>query len=318
MRWLKRKSGNQRLRSRSVLDVKLATAQVYRRRCHVLFYAGAAALGVIFTLYVCWRAGDVLLDRLVFANDSYAIQILDVRTDGVLAVEQLRRWAGVKEGDNLFALDLLRIKRDLELIPAIQRVAVERLLPRTLRIRVEEREPVAQIITTIVRADTAAQSVVCLLDGAGHAMLPLESWQRAMPANGAEQYPVISGASPAQLSPGRRVESPQIRAALRLIEAFEHSPMAGLVELKRIDVSSAENMVVTTDQHGEVALGAEELERQLARWRAIYDAGLLQGRQIGSLDLSVADNIPLRWQEAATPPVAPKPRKPSPYKKKHV
>jgi cell division septal protein FtsQ len=216
-------------------------------------------------------------------------------------------------------LDLCRIKRDLELVPAVQSAAVERVLPHTLRVRVLEREPVAQVMTTVLRAGAGAQNAVFLLDAEGNVMLPLMSSQRAVPLTVAESYPVVVGASPGQFRPGRRVDSPQVRAALRLLAAFEHSPMAGLVELSRIDVSAPQVLVLTTDQQSEVAVRSDDLERQLNRWRLIYDVGASQGRQIGSLDLSVMENIPLRWQEsAAAPPGPAKPRKTSPYKKKHV
>ena len=68
-----------------------------------------------------------------------------MQTDGVISVDQLRRWAGVKPEENLLALDLARVKRDLEMVPLVQSVSVERILPRTLRIRITEREPIAQV-----------------------------------------------------------------------------------------------------------------------------------------------------------------------------
>ena len=37
---------------------------------------------------------------------TFAIQRIDVQTDGVIAPDQLRRWSGVKPGENLIALDL--------------------------------------------------------------------------------------------------------------------------------------------------------------------------------------------------------------------
>ncbi len=49
------------------------------------------------------------------------------------------------------ALDLMRVKRDLEMQPPIQFVAVERVLPHTLKITITEREPVAQTMVTFVR-----------------------------------------------------------------------------------------------------------------------------------------------------------------------
>jgi hypothetical protein len=74
-----------------------------------------------------------------------------VQTDGVIAPEQLRRWTGVKPGANLIALDLAAVKRNLELVSVIDSVSVERVLPRTLKIRVTERDPVAQV--NVPRAD---------------------------------------------------------------------------------------------------------------------------------------------------------------------
>ena len=62
----------------------------------------------------------------------------DLQTDGVISTEQLRRWANVRLGDSLFALDLARVKRDLEFVPLVSFVSVERLLPTTLRIRVND------------------------------------------------------------------------------------------------------------------------------------------------------------------------------------
>ena len=53
-----------------------------------------------------------------------------------------------------------------------------------------------------------------------------------------EQLPVITGLNIYPLALGNRMESPQVQAALALIGAFNHSPMAGLVELRRVDVPS--------------------------------------------------------------------------------
>jgi len=107
----------------------------------------AVALGMVFGTILCfyllWRGGESLLSYFVYQNKAFAIQEVDVQTDGVIPVENLRRWARVRSGDNLMALDLARVKRDLELVPLIKSVSVERILPHTLRVRVAEREPVA-------------------------------------------------------------------------------------------------------------------------------------------------------------------------------
>src|SRR6185369_5041854 len=94
----------------------------------------------------------------------FAIERLEIETDGVLAPEQLRTWGGVRPKDNLMALDLARVKRDLELVPAIESVIIERVLPGTLRIRVTEREPIAQVL---VQQLQGAEGGVYTLDANG-------------------------------------------------------------------------------------------------------------------------------------------------------
>ena len=112
------------------------------------------------------------------------------------------------------------------------------------------------------------------LDADGYVMQPLDPRLCVIPlAQMSAQLPVITGLNVFQLQPGQRVESPQAQAALQLIAAFDHSPMAGLVDLQRIDVSSPGVVVATTGQGSEITFGLDNLEQQLRRWREIYDLG---------------------------------------------
>ena len=304
MRFFKRK--NRAFERRHVLDVKVARRQATRHRVRVATLAAGLSLGTLFAIYFLWRVGDWSMTRFIYENKAFALKEVDLTTDGVIAPEQLRRWAGVKPGQNLFALDLTRVKRDIELVPAIHHVAVERVLPHTLKVRVAERVPIAQMQNYLVDAD-------------GVAMLPLELFQRSIPPQPGEQYPAIVGLSVNELRAGRVIDSPQVQAALRFLVAFELSAMAPLVDIARVDVSAPDVLTVTTAQQNEVTLRTTDFEKQLNRWFLIHTKGQEQARQIGTLDLSVGENIPLRWLEAvAVPPTAPKPKKPSPYKKKNV
>jgi cell division septal protein FtsQ len=303
--WSFGKRKNRAFERRHVLDVKIARRQAVRHRVRVATLAASISMTAIFLLFVLWRAGSWALDRGIYQNPAYAVQHIEIETDGVIAREQLRRWAGVKKDQNLFLIDLARVKRDIELVPAVQTVAVERVLPNTLKIRVVEREPVAQM-----------QSY--LLDGEGFAMLPLENQQRAVPAP-QEHYPIVTGVSANELRAGRQVESPLVRTALGFLAAFEHSAMAPLVDITRVDVSMPDVLHVFTAQQNEVVFRTTDFEKQLNRWYLVHAKGQEQARQIASLDLSVSDYVPLRWLEsAAVPPTAVKLRKPSLYKKKHV
>jgi len=318
--WFKRKIQNRRLGQTRVLDVKLRSSQVRAVRTRTAVIALGVAAGTMLGLYLLWRTGEWGLDQLVYENKTFAIQELDVQTDGVMSPDQIRHWCGVKSGENLLALDLARVKRDLELVPMIQTVAVERILPSTLRIQVTERVPVSQINVPRPRSGGGIELVVFQIDADGYVMLPLDPRQRAVPLSQADdQLPAISGVNVSGLQPGRKIESAQARTALRLISAFDSSPLAGLVELKRIDVSAPEVLVVTTGQGSEITLGLGNLDQELRRWQAVHEWGLKMNKVILTLDLAVANNVPARWLEASSlPPATPQNAKPQRPRKRNV
>ncbi|HEY2328217.1 MAG TPA: FtsQ-type POTRA domain-containing protein [Verrucomicrobiae bacterium] len=307
--WFKREQNKNRRRHGShVLDVKLRSDQVRATRVRTVLLVLMIPAATVLSLYLVWRVGEVALNAFVYQNSDFAIQQIDVKTDGVIAPDQLRRWTGVKPGANLIALDLASVKRNLELVSVIDSVSVERVLPRTLKIRVTERDPIAQV--NVPRADGANGIVVAVfqLDADGVVMQPLDPRLCTVPLTQVNpQLPVIAGLNAFQLQPGRRVESPQMQAALRLVTAFEKSPMAGLVDLRRVDVSLPGVVVATTGQGSEIIFGLDNLDQQLRRWRQIYDLGLSRQKSIASADLAVANNVPVRWTMAgAAPGVTPK------------
>jgi len=316
----KRKPKNRRLGREYVLDVKVRSSVVRATRVRIASIALGSLLGAVLGIYLLWRTGEWTLNRLVYENRSFAIQDLDIQTDGVISIEQLRRWAGVSPGQNLFALDLARVKRNLELAPPIASASVERVLPRTLRLLILERDPIAQISVARPRPEGGIEWDVFQLDAEGYVMPPLSSNQRSAPApQPADILPAISGIGSQELRPGKRLEAPQVVAALELVTDFEQSPMRGLADLKRIDVSSPEALVVTTGQGSEITFGLTGIEQQIRRWRAVFDAAQKTGKAIASLDLAVTNNLPARWLEASSvPPSSPRLPKQARIKKKHV
>jgi cell division septal protein FtsQ len=321
--WFKRenKNRNRRVGRKHVLDVKLRSDQVRATRIRLAAIACAVVFGTVFGLFLIWRTGELVLNKFVYDNQDFAIQTVQVQTDGVISPEQLRRWSRVKIGSNLIGLDLAAVKRDLEMVDAISSVSVERVLPQTLKIRVTERTPIAQV--DVPRTDLAAGTGVTVyqLDANSMVMSPLDPRQCAVPPAQADKpLPVITGLNLYQLQPGHHVESPQVSTALKLIAAFTHSPMFGLVDLRRIDVSAPGVVIATTGQGSQITFGLDNLDQQLRRWRGIYDLGMRQGKTIASVDLAVENNVPVNWVMAnATPDAAPKPSaKPVKPRRKNV
>jgi cell division septal protein FtsQ len=318
--WFRREQKNRRLSRRRVLDVKLRSSQVRAARTRLAAVALGIIFGTVFGLYLLWCMGEWALDKFVYKNSEFAIRQIEVRTDGVIAPDQLRRLSLVKPGENLIALDLAAVKRNLELVPTVGSVSVERILPRTLQIRVTERRPVVQVNVPRVATTGGITVSVFQLDADGYVMQPLDPRLCVIPLSQMSgQLPVIVGLNMYELQPGRRVELPQVLAALQLVAAFDHSPMAGFVDLRRIDVSSPGVVVATTEQGSRITFSLDNLDRQLRRWREIYDLGQRMNKAIVTLDLAVSNNVPVRWMEASTLPVtAPKSVNPAHVRRNNV
>src|ERR1039457_2258176 len=94
--WFKREQiKNRRLHRNHVLDVKLRSDQVRANRVRLGTISFLVVAGTFFGLYLIWRVGEATLNAFVYDNADFAIQQIDVATDGKIAPEQLRRWTGV-------------------------------------------------------------------------------------------------------------------------------------------------------------------------------------------------------------------------------
>lgn len=262
------------------------------RTAGCFFGFAALVLGVWYGISWVTRTG-------FSQNDHFNIRRIDIQTDGMVSAERIRLWARVQEGENLFSLDLLRVKRDLEMVPIIDKVAVERVLPDILRLSVTERKPLAGVVLYKQHQRGELKRMVYWIGRDGVLIPPNEMNNTAFKAS-VKWLPLITGLSQADLMPGRSIKSHQLKSALSLIEKFDLSPMAGLAHLQQIDVSRSETLEVMTWHGGRLTLALNGLERQLNRWRKIYDLGHEHQRAISSADLSIKNNLPVQWKRQAT------------------
>ena len=293
--WGKRRTGNRRGHQRyTLLNVDLPAEKVRQQRLRWAARAAGFALGAMALFVAVWHGGGWLLQSGFYHNDHFSVRQVDVRTDGIIQPSHIQSWARVKQGDNLFGLDLQRVKRDLEMVPLIETAAVDRVLPETLRLRITERRPLAQVHGYKQHGNGELQQVRFWIDDQGVVIPPIDPKLTTRDAP-PKWMPMIVGLGQADLMPGRAIESPQLAAALKLIRQFDLSPMAGLAHLRQIDVSRRETLEVVTWQGGRMTLALHGLDRQLQRWRQIHDLGRQHQRAIASADLSIKNNLPIKW-----------------------
>jgi len=295
-RFVNRRRGRERL-----LEVRMRAEAARAARVRLWGGVVAGVLGVGLVGFALWRGGIWLRERLLYENPRFQIRRVEVVSDGVLSHESLRRWAGVRSGMNLLAVDLAQVKRSLEMVPYVAWASVERVLPDTLRIQVRERRPVAVIQVPLPLPGGGVDFVEYGLDETGVVLPPLDPRLTDGGVTGwLNGLPLLRGAEYQELQPGRRMESGRAQAALQWLRAFARSPMAGLVEVREVSVANGDVLEVTTAEGSRITFGLSGFERQLLRWREIYEAGLRQDRWIETLDLAVGNNIPVQWRPMET------------------
>jgi len=317
-RWFQRRRNRRFTEREFVLDVKLRTRQMRVARWRAAGMSLAALAGVALFILAVWKGGAWFLDDAVYENPKFTIRHVDIHTDGVIAPWVIKRWALVRPGQNLLSLDLMRVKRDLEAQSPVESASVERVLPDTLRISIIERQPVAQTIMVAKRGSGYSQ-IIYDLDENGVVMAPPDPAWLLVPAPTNQIMTTLVGVPFKDLNAGHAVESPQVQAAIRLLLELDHSPMAGMVELQSIDVSSPQVLEATTSQGAHVTFALDHFDVQLRRWREIYEHYQAEGKAIASLDISITNHQPVRWvATAAMPPLLNKFVKPTKLKRKNV
>ena len=310
--WFKKQTKNRRNERESVLEVKMRSRDVRRARLRAVTGLVGAVGGTTLGVMVIWEAYQWALRKFVYGNEAYAIRRIELRHSGRLLPDQIRRWAGVETGQNLLAVDLDRVRQDLEMIPWVQRAEVEALRPDCLRLGVWEREPLVQVVVwRLNTVDGGAWPETNYLDAEGFVLPPLHpQWMKPGEPADFAHLTRLTGLDRAEVNPGQRIRRPRVTAALNLVQAYEASTMYSLVDLEELDVSGNDVLTGTSRQGSRVAFGLADYERQMRLWRSIHDYTVVRSQSIDWLDLSVTNNLPARLKEVSansSPPGAPTP-----------
>ncbi len=254
---------------------------------------------------VSWVTFDLAREHWLYRIESLGLKRIPVTRDGVLTEDEIRRLAGVQLGRNILTIDIFSMRQRLLRHPRIEEATVRIAFPSTLTIAVRERTPVARILLPPV----GGLQAFYLLDESGHVLMPFEDGHAPREVIDAEAaLPMLTHVAIAGFSAGQAVEDPLVLAALRFLGGFDASAMAGVSEIVSVDVGVPGVLGVLSNFGARITLAPDDFDRQLAEWRAIHDRAVGMGRLIGSLDLSVRSNPPLKWLEALAPTPEPLPK----------
>lgn len=264
----------------SIFQVRASLSAQRRERMHKV---GALVLVLVVLAGTVWAVttGMRVIGRELFSeNDRFAIRELEIRTDGKLPPERVKEYAHVSEGMNLFAVDLHRIRQDLESVPIVSSVVVRRQLPDTLVIEVSQRAAAARI-------------------GGRGTLYPLAIDREGVvlgPTSVNPGLPVIAGIADRGLRPGSRVMDPRVKCALLLVEMCETPAYSQFVRVTSVDVSGAEFLDVRLDRGEQVLFTHDGLEYKLEKLADIIKRAADLGKAIAKVDMTVDRNFPVVYQ----------------------
>lgn len=288
-------------RQQHLLEVT-ATAETERRRRNqkLLLWAGEAVV-LLGLVAFAWIGIRTLLNTQIFQNSNYGVRVIEVHSGGVMTREEVLEKTGIREGLNIFSLNLDSARAALSSIPEVKSARVERILPDTVSIHVEPRHPVAWVAPRDTGADPSTMENAYLVDAEGMLMKP----QRLDPSH--TLLPVVYGVPTEQWRPGDRVDMPELQAALELFTlATERTEPEVL--LRAADITKGWCVVAWSDPQARFTFGLDEIPAQLDRLQLILLHVGQTSRKIASANLIPERNTPVTFQ-GDPPPAAPVPER---------
>ncbi|MGA0849008.1 MAG: cell division protein FtsQ/DivIB [Chthoniobacterales bacterium] len=283
-----------RKRREHLLEVT-ATAETERRRRNqkMLLYA-CEALFVAGLLVVAWFGVNLFIEHFFTKNKTYEVRVVEVNTDGVMTREEALARTGIREGVNIFSLNLESAQHALASIPEVHAARVERKLPDTVTIEIDARRPVAWVAPHDTGADPAAMDTSCLVDAEGIMMKP-QGFEAAH-----TRLPVVYGVPTEQWRAGDKIDMPELLAALQLFDlAAERSNPE--VTLRAADIGKGWCITAWSDPQTRLTFGLEDLPGQLDRLQLILSHVGQTSRRIATANLIPERNTPVTFVGDAPP-----------------
>lgn len=236
-----------------------------------------AGLGLL--AFLVWKTGEWLF----WGNPAYTIKHMTVHVEGqVITPAHIRDYTGLREGINLFAVNLGRVRDDyLRKQPISKSIVIQRQLPDTIIVNVVERVPLARL----------GRGGAMGVDRDGY-VFPLRSSTR--------EFAVITGCAEGNLRSGTRVDL-QVQSALETLDTCNRIKATEQVRIASLDVSSKEYLDIYLAAGERVRLAWPGLgqpmtpearlilEKKMTTLASILRAAEERGRRVVNLDLTYGD-----------------------------
>ena len=249
-----------------------------RRTRTLLRWSGVAGINLVLLAFLAYSGNRVI--RHLTTSPEFALR--NIRIEGCRPDTADRiRWSLAEiEGQNVLELDLQSITARVKEDPWVLTCTVKRMLPHTLRVTVEEREPA--VVARVGKRNVVVDRTGTVIADAG----PIT----------AQGLTVITGLERMQ----NEHREGAVRKGVAAMEVLRHTAAGWTEALTEIDLSRTDRIVATPASGPRVLLDPERADRNLLEYLALEDE---IGRRVGA-----ATYIDLRWRDRIA--VMPEPSNP--------
>lgn len=246
--------------------VRRAAAGPARRGRRFFYGLMLVVLNIVVLGWLSVRLWDYLC-----AEPEFAVRRILVDGAKGISSEEIIRRSQIRYGMNIFKADIFEARRLLERDPLIRRAEVWRKFPGEIFIRVEERYPVAQI-------HSAGLDSVWLVDQEGVIVSHAQKTTNV--------YPVIALVLERHLlRRGNKIESEDLRSALKVLDIYAGSILKKYLDLERIEAPDDFDMILKCASGLTVHIGREDFENRLIRLLTILEDLKKKKKEASSIDL---------------------------------
>ena len=229
--------------------------------------------------------------HLFLGNEKYRLQEIDLQTNGSLDHARVLELTGIQLRDTIFAVDTGEVRARLEELPEVVDCLVERRLPGTLKIRIEERVPIAW-----VRCETLGfpgQEMRGVLVDEQGITFPCEGalWDTS------KGLPVIvlNTARSDEFRHGNKTTHMDLLRALHLLSEFYAMGMREQWLPEQIAIINDYSMELRSLDGSKSVFGMYEHKRQLDNFITIREHSLKTDRKVRHINLMPTKNIPVKF-----------------------
>lgn len=231
-------------------------------------------LRIFFILILVSFCGFQLI-AYIKQSDYFNVKEINISETHFLSEKYIVKLISVAPGMNIFKIDIEKISKTLVNEPSIKKIKVERRLPKTININIQERMPFAVLIST----------EKYLLDDDGFIVKKIDFKKDT------KGYPLIKGIKKIKYNIGDRVASERFLKGLEVLKNLANSGLYDLRDIFFVDMSDMRRISIKMTNGTRLNLDANNIENEVSRLKTISKLLKKDKRRIEYVDLSFRKKV---------------------------